>query len=145
MLPNARPDLGETLIETLLAIMIVGIAVTAVLGGVAAASTLSGSHRDLTQGDLSLKQAAESLKAQPYSACGAYSPATCVTGYVLPTLAGGRTASFTVLCLPVIAQSNVNTSTAVLCNAVSDRGLQIVRVSLTGSPAETTEILKRQQ
>lgn len=59
-------DEGETLIEAIISMLMIGIAVAAVLGAVTAGSVLSGGHRSLTNADVDVKAAAERLKGAVY-------------------------------------------------------------------------------
>jgi type II secretory pathway pseudopilin PulG len=62
-------DAGETLIEILIAIAVMGIAFAALLGGMLTAATMSGVHRLQADGHLQLVHAIETVKAAPYVPC----------------------------------------------------------------------------
>lgn len=77
-------DSGETLIEILLSIMILGIAVSALLFGMGSAATTSGYHDRQAQQAETQRNLVDGLQALPYAACaGTYAtPAGLVpTGY----------------------------------------------------------------
>lgn len=59
-----RPDAGETLIEVLLAVVIIALSVSALLGGLITSITSSAEHRSLAELDTVLKSNADSLKYQ---------------------------------------------------------------------------------
>lgn len=64
-------DSGETLVEILLSITILGVAVAALLFAMATAATTSGLHRRQAVGAVMIRDAAEALQtaAVAYSAC----------------------------------------------------------------------------
>jgi type II secretory pathway pseudopilin PulG len=58
-------DAGESLVELLVSIAIMGIAVTAILGGVGMAASSSSTHENLAQAQRLLRNWAESLTYSP--------------------------------------------------------------------------------
>jgi type II secretory pathway pseudopilin PulG len=68
-----RDQAGETLVEVMMTVAIMGMAMVAVLGGVGASMRFSGSHRSSASAGVALVAAAEAIKA--------YDPAsaTCST------------------------------------------------------------------
>src|SRR4051812_18022088 len=86
---------GETLIELLVALAILGIALVAIIGAVAASITMSDVHRKQATAGTGVRNYAEQVEnyvaATGYSACGAASSyAAGAVGYAAPT---GYTAS----------------------------------------------------
>lgn len=152
--PNVRParDGGETLIETLLALMFVGLAISAVLGGVITASVLSDDHRRLTVADVSAKRAAETVKDLTYvpGACGDSPVLGCTpAGYGDVGLPNGY--SLVVESVQCLSSSTATTvydvSNQPACTLVNDSGLQLVSLVVTssgGQVAERTQVMKRQ-
>jgi type II secretory pathway pseudopilin PulG len=57
-------ETGETLVETLIALAILGITVTAVLGGLATIVSASSRHRDLSNATAAVRGLAEDLEQQ---------------------------------------------------------------------------------
>jgi type II secretory pathway pseudopilin PulG len=83
---RGRDDLGETLIEVMMSIVILGIALVAIVGGMAA-SVLSGDiHRKESSATAVLVSAAEALKdpSVQYKACATPSEATYVAVFSAP-------------------------------------------------------------
>ena len=60
-------DAGETLIEILIALVIMGLAMTALLTGLAAASRTAAVHKDEADANTYLVQVAEKLKSTNYA------------------------------------------------------------------------------
>ena len=78
---RAEGERGETLVEVLIALGILGIAFVAILAGMATSINLSGRQRGQANADVVLVSAAESVKSQQYVACATAStyPASGVT------------------------------------------------------------------
>jgi type II secretory pathway pseudopilin PulG len=62
MRQSRNSDTGETLVETLIALAILGITVTAVLGGLATIVSASSRHRDFTNANAAVRWLAEDLE-----------------------------------------------------------------------------------
>lgn len=75
---SARHDLGETLIEVIMAVLLLGLAVVAIVGAVASLIIGSDIHRQQASGTAVLLSAAETMKsASPaYVACADKTDAT---------------------------------------------------------------------
>jgi hypothetical protein len=157
MSPASRRDSrGETLIESLISIMIIGIAVAAILGAVASGSILTGGHRDLTGSDVGLKAVAESIKSTQLAYID---NAVSDTGspvakrYTIPVseIPAGFTAHITsVLCWQPGASTTYNVTDPAAfptCSSSTDNGLQLVTLTLAlttnGGSLQTTQIMKR--
>jgi type II secretory pathway pseudopilin PulG len=69
-------EAGETLIEVVISIAIMGIAFVALLGGMLTAVSLSGLHREQADAQLQLVSAIEQVKAAPYNGGCPASPYT---------------------------------------------------------------------
>ena len=82
---SGRPsDAGETLIEILLSIVILGISVSALMFGMGSAATTSGYHDRQAQQAETQRNLVDGLQSLPYTACATTyaSPAGLVpTGY----------------------------------------------------------------
>jgi type II secretory pathway pseudopilin PulG len=94
---RARTDIGETLIEIVLTVVIIGLTVTALLSSLATAGNAGNVQRISVQADVVMRNYAEATKAavEGCVAGGSYSvtyPATeapLPPGFTLPTGAGG--------------------------------------------------------
>jgi type II secretory pathway pseudopilin PulG len=64
---RSSADAGETLLEVVISIAIMGIAFVALLGGMLTAASMSGRHRLQSDGHLQLLSAIEQVKAAPYA------------------------------------------------------------------------------
>jgi Tfp pilus assembly protein PilV len=73
-------DAGESLVELLVSITIMGIAVTAVLGGIGMAASASSTHENLAKAQNLLRDWAETLTYSP-SCPPAVNPFVAPTGY----------------------------------------------------------------
>jgi len=90
---NVRPEAGESLLETLIAVAILGLAVTAILGSIAAGITTSVVHRRQSDANTLLVSAAEELKnpatvgagGNPYVTCAQASDYDPTRGLTIPT------------------------------------------------------------
>lgn len=123
---------GETLLELLVAITILGIAVSAIIGGVVDSILVTDIHRKQTTAGLFARDYAEAIEnnvdGSGYVACaaaGAYSPAT--VGFTVPA---GFTAT-------VGAALSWNGSTWVNCT--SDTGAQKVTVQVASTDTRAVE------
>lgn len=77
---------GETLLELVVAIAILGVAVVAIASGIAVSVVVSGTHRDQANAGAYLHNYAEQVSAD-YTGCGASLPSlTAKTGFQAPSL-----------------------------------------------------------
>lgn len=128
-----------TLIELVIAIAIIGIAVTAIVWGMITAITVSGVHRQQATADTLARDAAESVvnAQQPYAHAG---------NYPLPAAPSGYSVSIQ---SPVEFCLWTSTGTTFASNCSSsnpDAGVQritIVARSTDGRATETVQVLKR--
>lgn len=136
---TTHDDAGETLIEMVLSILFVSLSVVMILAAIGTGTTLTSSHKTLTDTDVALKRAAELVKAQSYvvKATAASYPLTSLTG-----LNGVTVTVSSVKCLPTSSGSQ-DVSAATVCTT-TDTGLQVVSLSATASgTSEQTVVLKR--
>jgi len=85
---DPRDERGETLVEIIISIAIMGIAFVALLGGMLTAASMSGRHRTQSEGVTQLVNAVEQVKRAPYDASCAPSltyPVTLDNGWAAPT------------------------------------------------------------
>ena len=71
-------EVGESLIEVIMAVAILGIAIVALLGGLVTTIVGSSTHRDQSSGTAVLLSATEALKSATYVACATPSESTYV-------------------------------------------------------------------
>jgi len=117
-------DTGETLVELLVAIVILGISVVAILGGLAVVVQSSTLHRKQAQSQNGLRAWAEQIGAATYNDCATVGS----FGLPSPALPSGFTAQVTAV------QYWTGTSFGNSC--VADQGIQKVtlRVTAVNSP-----------
>ncbi|MEU6311468.1 type II secretion system protein [Streptomyces sp. NPDC047014] len=87
-LRRRRGEEGETLIEVLVAVVLIGVAFVAVLGGIGTAITSSATQQKVTGADSVLRSAAERIVSEPY--------VPCASGYGTPAAPTGYTVTVTV-------------------------------------------------
>jgi type II secretory pathway pseudopilin PulG len=149
---SLRPtDRGETLIESLISLIIMGTVIAALLGGLASASELSASHRKDTTADSVLRAFTEAIKTAPYvvaATTSSYTVATAQSNGFSPVT--GYTPSVTqVRCLTSAdASGNANTSSGtdfVACTSIMDQDVQLIsaQVAYNSGALQTVTILKR--
>jgi type II secretory pathway pseudopilin PulG len=85
MTPRVRGEHGETLLELLITVMILGTAIVAVLAGIAVAANISDEHKKEVGVEVVLRDYAEAVAGSTYNGCAvptniAY---TAPTGYAL--------------------------------------------------------------
>jgi Tfp pilus assembly protein PilV len=131
-----RRDQGETLIELLIAIAILGVCVVAIGSGIAGAVMVSGLHRDQADATRILHNYVETLEAAPYDACTSSHQAT----YTLATQSG--------FAAPVLTVAYWDGSNFVAygagtspCASNADTGLQRVTISLSNTDSRVSQSL----
>jgi Tfp pilus assembly protein PilE len=121
---------GETLIELVIAIAILGVCVVAIGSGVAASVVVSGTHRDLADASQILHNDAEALEADPYVPCAT------ATSYAVPSQAGTGWRN------PTVTVKYWNGSSFPQGGSCSsDQGLQQVTLTLTNKSGRVTQSL----
>src|SRR3954451_5688487 len=94
--PLPTGDRGETLIEMLVTIVIMGITVTAVLGAIATSVALSATHRKQATAGAYLRAEAEAVESAVAASPSAYTPCGGPSAYAsLYSVAAPYTASVT--------------------------------------------------
>jgi type II secretory pathway pseudopilin PulG len=143
-LDGTGDDRGETLVELLVALVILGIAVVAIVGGLASSVLISDVHRKQAQAGVIVRDYAEALQAAVtasqlnYAACPAapgYAPsaaALSATGFTVPS---GYTAAASV-------QYWDGSSTFGSCPAGGDTGLQRVTLTVSSDDGRARQALE---
>ncbi|MFF3213422.1 prepilin-type N-terminal cleavage/methylation domain-containing protein [Streptomyces sp. NPDC002886] len=80
---HRRGEEGETLIEVLVAVVLMGVAFVAILGGMGTAMISSVTQEKVTGADSVIRSAAEKVVSDPY--------VSCARGYETPTPPAGYT------------------------------------------------------
>ena len=128
MTPGARSERGDTLVEILAALVIIGLIVSAYFAAYATASTGSKGQRDLVTADGVLRDYAEAIKSavrDQVNGCGKSNPTTFTASYTPP-------AGFTVSSSPSV--------TGQTCPAVTAVNLEHLTVQLPTAQARVLDI-----
>jgi len=143
-----RPDRGDTLIEVLLALVVIGLSVVAILGGLAASIGGSATHKGLSTIDAMLRSYAEDLtdqvelEASPiYAACPSWTASSYNGTAVNYTAPAGYTVGISsVQYFDSAASQTSSTPWDGVCT--NPTGLQLVTLSATGpnNTAQTLEV-----
>lgn len=135
-------DRGETLVELLVSVVILGLAGVAVLGGMALAATASAIHRKETTGTAQVRTYAEDIQSyvtnnpSMYATCATAASAYAGSTVGFATPSGFNDPTYTVAS---IGQNGSGQVVTVACSA--DVGLQLLTLSLQSSDGKTTEKL----
>ncbi|MFJ8159443.1 prepilin-type N-terminal cleavage/methylation domain-containing protein [Streptomyces sp. NPDC096136] len=79
-----RGEEGETLVEVLVAVVLIGVAFVAILGGMGTAIISSAKQQQVTGADAVIRSAAEKVVSAPYVSCArGYETPTPPTGYTV--------------------------------------------------------------
>ncbi len=81
---RTRDEAGESLIEIVIALVILGAVVSAMLATIATSATSSKGHRDLVTADAALRNYAEATKSAVRTSCTS-SGATYTVSYTAPS------------------------------------------------------------
>jgi Tfp pilus assembly protein PilV len=131
---HEAPERGESLVELLVAVVILGIAVVAVVGGLGASVLMSDVHRKQTNAGAAARSYAEALQAAVAESPSKYN---CAGTYAVP--AGVSVPSG--VSAPVLAvrywSPATRSWTSGSCS--TDSGVQQVTVSVATSDARATE------
>lgn len=134
--PQLRREAGVALAEVLIAIVVIGLGMTVVVGSYATGVRTTGRHGDLTYANITANVVAEWVAGQDYSSAGSYTepPASAY-----PPDWGPDNVDLEVECWD--DGSDPPTFNA---GCGTDTGLQLVRIELSSAlGSRTLEILKR--
>lgn len=139
---RAHGERGDTLVEVLMAVAILGIAFTGILAGLATAARLSGTHRGLANADVVLVSAADAVKATGYVAC----PGNPTSAYLTAAQGVTKPANWlnSAIAIPVPIQYWNNGAFQSTCPA-TDQALQLITIKVTApnGAAEQVDVVKR--
>lgn len=124
-------DRGETLLELIVTIAILGVCVVGIGAGIALSVKISSIHRDQATADAFLHNYAESIQTS-YSTCA--SSTTYTSGLPTPSGFAGPTSS-------VKFWSGSAFTALPVCTAGADPGLQQVTLNLSSNDGFTSESL----
>jgi type II secretory pathway pseudopilin PulG len=142
-------EAGDTLVELLVTIVILGIAVVGIIGALGNATLSSDLQRRSADGDTVLRSFAAYVLSKPYVPCNP-SPPTLTSyssGFVVAAPVAGYAPSVTAVeywngNVPLDASSSFSGS----CASTGDKGLQVVRLSVTtpgGRGSQSISVYKR--
>ena len=137
-------DGGDTLVEALVTVAVLGVAFVALLGGMATAIRASDVHRKQAMAEITLSNYVEAVQAAPYVSCPSAGPASYATATV--TVPSGLAAP-TILDTASKPFEFWASGLFQLACAVTDGGAQRMwlQVSSTdGRVVESVQILKQQ-
>lgn len=135
-----RSEAGATLVEILVAVVILGVGFVAVLGGMGTSFALSAFHREQARTESEIRRYAEAMKAAPYA--GSSCPATYTKAGIGFAPGTGFTAAE-----PVVADHLDESSGGSTACSTSTAKLQLVRLTVTSTndarAVETIDVVKR--
>lgn len=149
--PRAGQDAGETLIEIVISLMMVGIMVSAVVLAVGEGAQLTGLHQQLVTTDVALKRGAEAVKNHSYiSGKPGIALATDYQSVAAAAVPAGYTVTVSppVRCAPKTTGPTYDARTATACTGAAAEGLQLIELTITSNATGTrtqqgTVVMKR--
>jgi type II secretory pathway pseudopilin PulG len=133
--PRIEDDSGETLVEILVAIVIMSTAVLAVVGAIATSIKMSDIHRKQSVAGAAVRSYAEALQNAVIASPTAYVP--CATNY---TPSFSAPPGYTLL-TPTITYWNGTAFVSAGCTAANDSGVQKVTLGVRSGDNLVTERL----
>lgn len=124
---RTRAEAGETLIELMVAVLVMGLAIVAILAGITTMITTSAYHRGSVRAGNEATTIAELIQGAPYECPGTYATAYAPPAYTKPT-------GYTVTVATPKYLDSRTTSTPTFgrttCTAATDQGLQSITVTV---------------
>jgi type II secretory pathway pseudopilin PulG len=152
----ARRDTGETLVELLVAVVVMGIAAAALVGGIATSITMSDIHHKQATAGTAVRDYAEALqnaiatnaKYTPCASASAYAASaigyTAPAGYTAQVVAPNGVAYWEdATTSPTMSPGGFATTCPTKVNGVAnnDSGLQKISLQVASNDARATETL----
>jgi type II secretory pathway pseudopilin PulG len=136
--PDPRRESGESLVEVLVAIVILGVAGVAVLAGLQMGVTASDIHRKDTTGGAYVRNFAEAI--EQHVATGGYQPCATQGAYQVPAVTSSLNlpAGFTAT---QDAADSVDATGVAAAGCVTDTGVQLVTLHVASSDDRSHEQL----
>jgi Tfp pilus assembly protein PilE len=128
MTKYVRSEDGDTLVEIISAVVVIGLVVSAFFASFTTATRASSTHRDLVTADAVLRNYAEAIKGaarDTVNGCGKASPTTFTASYAPP-------AGFTVAANPSVS--------AQTCPAVNSTQVELLTVTLPNGKTKSLTI-----
>lgn len=142
MSARARGDAGDTLIELLVTVAIMGLAIVFIVGGIAQAAMLSGLHRDEADVSAALASAAAYLKSLPYQPCGVgANPTPALEADVASWWSGLGAAEADVAVPTVTAATSLDGTACSSASLTADPGIELITVQDSSTDARVTQVL----
>ena len=134
-----RSEAGATLVEILVAVMIVGVGFVAILGGLGTSFALSALHREQARTEAEVRRFAEAMKAATFST-------TCPAAYTKAGIGFTVGADYSAAEPVVVDYLDDSTGASTACTTTT-RPLQVVRLTVTSTKdtraEETIDVVKR--
>lgn len=134
-----RSEAGATLVEILVAVVVIGVGFVAVLGGMGTSFALSAFHREQARTESEIRRYAEAVKASSYAA-------SCPATYTKAGIGFAPGAHFTAD-EPVVADYLDESSGGSTACSTATPKMQLVRLTVTSTKdtraVETIDVVKR--
>jgi Tfp pilus assembly protein PilV len=136
MTTGRRPEDGATLIEVLIAVMILGVAVVAFIGALGTGVVSSDVHRRQATAETAIRRYAEAVKARPFTA-------TCpTTTYPISSGTFSAPAGFTAS-VPQVRYVAADNSITTTCSPTAVQVVTVAIESTDGKVDASLDIVKR--
>lgn len=134
-----RSEAGATLVEILVAVVVIGVGFVAVLGGMGTSFALSAFHREQARTESEIRRYAEAVKASSYAASCPATYTKAGVGFV----AGADFSADEPVVVDYLDESNGASTSC----STSTAKLQLVRLTVTSAKdaraVETIDVVKR--